>query len=329
MKAKLSQRIAVALVGVYSFGGVAAGAQAQDRYPSKVVRMVIGFSAGGAVDISGRLIAQRLSESLGRPVIVDNRPGNASIMAGDFVAKSAPDGYTLAYVSAGHTMNPATRGKSLPYHPLNSFTPVSLVAMGAQVLVVNPSLPVRNVKELVALAKARPGQMNFASSGFGGPMHLAGELLKYRAGIDIVHVPYKGGGPALSDIISGQIEFCFVGAPAALPHVQSGRLRMLAVSTPKRMSTLPDVPTVAEQAFPGFDVNASYSVLAPAGAPAAVVNRLSTEIAKVVAMPDVRDKLLALGVEPVGSTPEELKSFMQSELSKWTKLVESLGLAER
>jgi tripartite-type tricarboxylate transporter receptor subunit TctC len=226
-------------------------------------------------------------------------------------------------------MNPATRGKSLPYHPLNSFAPISLVAMGAQVLVVNASLPAKDVKELVELARKRPGQMNFASSGFGGPMHLAGELLKSRAGVDIVHVPYKGGGQALNDVISGQVEFCFIGAPVAMPQVRAGRLRLLAVSTPKRMSTLPDVPTVAEQGYPGFDVNASYSMLAPRGTPTAIVNRLSGAIAKAVALPDLREKLLVLGVEPVGSTPEQLKAFMQSELDKWTKLVQSLGLAEK
>jgi tripartite-type tricarboxylate transporter receptor subunit TctC len=305
------------------------GVQAQDRYPSKVVRIVVGYSAGGAVDISSRLVAQRLSESLGQPVIVDNRPGNNSILGADFVAKSAPDGYTLGYVSAAHTMNPATRGKSLPYHPLNSFAPISLVAMGAQVLVVIASLPAKDVTELVELARKRPGQMNFASSGFGGPMHLAGELLKSRAGVDIVHVPYKGGGQALNDVISGQVEFCFIGAPVAMPQVRAGRLRLLAVSTPKRMSTLPDVPTVAEQGYPGFDVNASYSMLAPRGTPTAIVNRLSGAIAKAVALPDLREKLLVLGVEPVGSTPEQLKAFMQSELDKWTKLVQSLGLAEK
>jgi tripartite-type tricarboxylate transporter receptor subunit TctC len=305
------------------------GAQTQDRYPSKVVRIVVGYSAGGAVDISSRLVAQLLSESLGQPVIVENRPGNNSIIGAAFVAKSAPDGYTLGYVSAAHTMNPATRGKSLPYHPLNSFAPISLVAMGAQVLVVNPSLPAKDVKELVELARKRPGQMNFASSGFGGPMHLAGELLKSRAGVNIVHVPYKGGGQALNDVISGQVEFCFIGAPVAMPQVRAGRLRLLAVSTPKRMSTLPDVPTVAEQAYPGFDVNASYSMLAPSGTPTAIVNRLSGAIAKAVAFPDLREKLLTLGVEPVGSTPEQLKAFMQSELDKWTKLVQSLGLAEK
>jgi tripartite-type tricarboxylate transporter receptor subunit TctC len=226
-------------------------------------------------------------------------------------------------------MNPATRGTSMPYHPLKSFAPVSLVALGAQVLVVNPSVPARNVNELVELARKRPGQINFASSGAGGPTHLAAELLKTMAKIDMVHVPYKGGAPALNDVISGQLELTFIGAPAALPHVRSGRLRLLAVTTPKRMSTMPDVPTVAEQGYPGYDVNASYSVLAPAATSPAIVTRLSTEIAKAVKVPDVREKLLNLGVEPVGSTPEELAGFLQSELAKWTKLVNALGLAEK
>ena len=302
---------------------------AQDKYPTKMVRLAVGFSPGGAVDVSARIVMQKVSEFLGQQVIVENRPGADGILAGDFVAKSAPDGHILAYVSAGHTMNPATRGKSMPYHPLKSFAPVSLVAIGAQVLVVNPSVPARNVSELVELARKRPGQINFASSGTGGPTHLAAELLKSMAKIDMVHVPYKGGAPALNDVISGQLELTFIGAPAALPHVRSGRLRLLAVTTPKRMSTMPDVPTIAGQGYPGYDVNASYSVLAPAATAPAVVTRLSTEIAKAVKVPDVREKLLNLGVEPVGSTPEELTNFLQSELAKWTKLVNALGLAEK
>jgi tripartite-type tricarboxylate transporter receptor subunit TctC len=311
--------------------GLVAGAPAvaQDRYPARVVRLVVGFSPGGAVDVSARIVMQKVSESLGQQVIVDNRPGADGIIAGDHVAKSAPDGYTLGYVSAGHTMNPATKGKSLPYHPLKSFAPVSLVAIGAQVLVINPSVPARNVKELVELARKRPGQVTFASSGAGGPTHLAAELLKSMAKIDMVHVPYKGGAPALNDVISGQLELTFIGAPAALPHVRSGRLRLLAVTTPKRMSTMPDVPTVAEQGYPGYDVNASYSVLAPAGTPPAIVSRLNSEIVKAVKAPDVREKLLNLGVEPVGSTQEELATFFQSELAKWTRLVNALGLAEK
>jgi tripartite-type tricarboxylate transporter receptor subunit TctC len=317
--------LACALLGIAPGLSTAhAAATDVDKYPNRVVRMTVGFSAGGAVDISGRLVAQRLAEALGQQVIIDNRPGADGILASEYVAKSSPDGYTVAYVSAGHTMNPAFR-KRLPYHPLKDFAPVSLVATGTQVLVVNPSLPAHNVQELVTLAKARPGQINFASAGMGGPMHLAAELLKSMAHIDIVHVPYKGGGPAINDVIAGQIEMTFIGAPIALPHVRSGRLRLLAVTTGKRMSTLPDVPTVAESGFPGYDVNASYSVLAPAATPVPIVARLSTELSKVVRLPDIRERFAALGIEPVGSTPEQLANFMQNELAKWAKLAKALG----
>jgi tripartite-type tricarboxylate transporter receptor subunit TctC len=242
------------------------------------------------VDVSARLIAQRLTEAFGQSFIVENRAGADGIVASDYAAKAAPDEHTLGYVSAGHTMNPALHPKSLPYHPLNDFAPVSMVATGPQTLVVNPTLPARSVKELVALARARPGQINFASSGTGGPMHLCGELLKLSAGIDIVHVPYKGGGPALNDVIGGQIEMTFIGAPASMPHIRSGRLRVLAVSTVKRVTALPEAPTVAESGYPGFDVGALYAVLAPAATPAAIVNRLSGELARIVGQRDIRDR---------------------------------------
>jgi tripartite-type tricarboxylate transporter receptor subunit TctC len=223
-------------------------------------------------------------------------------------------------------MNPALHPKSLPYHPVRDFAPVSMVATGAQTLVVNPALPVRSVKELVALARAKPGQINFASSGVGGPMHLSGELLKIVAGIDIVHVPYKGGGPALNDVMGGQIEMTFIGAPASMPHIRSGRLRILAVSTAKRVAALPEVPTVAETGYPGFDVGALYAVLAPAGTPAAIVGRLSSELARIVAVGDMKERLNGLGLETVGSTPEHLTAFMTADVEKWIKLVQKIGL---
>ena len=321
-------RIAVAACALSGLGTwvqqAGAAAADTDKYPSRVVRMTVGFTAGGAVDISARVVAQRLSEALGQPVIVENRPGADGVIASDYVSKAAPDGHTIGYVSAGHTMNPAFR-KKLPYHPLNDFSPVSLVATGTQVLVVNPSLPVQNVKELVTLARVRPGQINFASAGAGGPMHLAAELLKSMAHINIVHVPYKGGGNAINDVIAGQIEMTFIGAPVALPHVRSGRLRLLAVTTAKRMSTLPEVPTVSESGYPGYDVNASYSVLAPAATPAPFVTRLSTEIGKLVRSPDIKERFASLGIEPVGSTPDQLAGFLQAELSKWAKLAKTLG----
>jgi tripartite-type tricarboxylate transporter receptor subunit TctC len=296
------------------------------KYPSRLVRLQVGYTAGGAVDVSARMIAQRLTEAFGQSFIVENRAGADGIVASDYVAKAPPDGHTLGYVSAGHTMNPALHPKSLPYHPLNDFAPVSMVATGPQTLVVNPSLPARSVKELVALARTRPGQLNFASSGTGGPMHLCGELLKLSAGIDIVHVPYKGGGPALTDVIGGQIEMTFIGAPASMPHIRSGRLRVLAVSTAKRVAVLPDVPTVAESGYPGFDVGALYAVLAPAGTPAPIVNRLSAELAKIVGLRDIRERLVALGLETAGSTPQYLTDFMRADIDKWHKLVQRIGI---
>jgi tripartite-type tricarboxylate transporter receptor subunit TctC len=296
------------------------------KYPSRVVRMAVGFTAGGAVDVSARLIAQKLTETFGQSFIVENRAGADGILAADYVAKSPPDGHTLAYVSAGHTMNPSLRPNTMPYHAVRDFAPISMVANGAQTLVVNPSLPVRSVKELVALAKARPGQINFASSGAGGPTHLAGELLKSFTGINIVHVPYKGGGQVVNDVIAGQCEMTFIGAPASLPHVRSGRLRLLAVTTPKRLSMLPDVPTVAESGYPGFDVGASYSVLAPAGTPAAIVAKLHAELVRIANLPDIRERFTSLGIEPVGNTPEQLTAYMLADLAKWTKLVQSIGL---
>ena len=296
------------------------------KYPARLVRMQVGYTAGGAVDVSARLIAQRLTEALGQSVIVENRPGADGIVASDYVAKSPPDGHTLAYISAGHTMNPALHPKSLPYHPVRDFAPVSMIATGAQTLVVNPALPVRSVKELVALARARPGQINFASSGAGGPMHLSAELLKVVAGIDIVHVPYKGGGPALNDVIGGQIEMTFIGAPASMPHIRSGRLRILAVSTAKRVAALPDVPTVAESGYPGYEVGALYAMLAPAGTPAAIVGRLSSDLARIVGLREVRERLQGLGLETLGSTPEYLTEFMNADVAKWSKLVQKIGL---
>lgn len=299
---------------------------APGRYPAKVVRVIVGFAPGGAVDVQARLVAQRLSESLGQSVIIENRPGADGIIAGDFVAKSAPDGHTVAYVSAGHAMNSVLHAKTLPYHAVKDFAPVSLVASGPLTLVVNRSLPVNGLKELIALARARPGQLNFASSGSGGTMHLAGELLKSVAKINIVHVPYKGGGPALTDVLAGQVELTFVGAPASMPHIRSGRLKVLAVTTAKRSAALPDVPTVAELGYPDYELGAWYGVLAPARTPAAIVNQLSGELAKAVNAADVREKLVALGIEPVGSTPAEFTSHLEKEIARWTPIIQKAGI---
>src|SRR5688500_15036980 len=222
--------VAIALVCV-----AAAGAVAQTtRYPANPGSVIVGFADGSAVDVPARIVAQRLSETLGQSVLVENRAGADGILAGDFVAKSAPDGYTIAYVSAGHAMNSILHAKTLPYHAINDFAPVSVVASGPLTLVVNPVLPARSLKELVSLARAQPGKLNFASSGSGGTMHLAGELLKTMAKIDIVHVPFKGGAPAITNVLGGQVELTFVGAPASMPHIRSGKLRVLAVTSARR-----------------------------------------------------------------------------------------------
>jgi len=305
--------VAFAAIGALYVPPVLAQTSDATRYPARIVRLVIGFTPGGAADVQARIVRQCLAEPLGQQVLPDNRPGQDAIIGTAFVARSPPDGYTLAYVTAGHAMNSIVHAKSLPYHPVRDFAPVSLVASGPLPLVVNPSLPVRDLKGLVALARKRPGQLNFASAGAGGTMHLAGELLKSVAKIDMVHVPYKGGGQALTDVMSGQVEMAFVGAPAAMPHIRSGRLKVLAVSTARRAAALPDVPTVAELGFPGFEVDAWYGVLAPRGTPAAIVNRLSAEIAKCVATPKVRNSFDLLGIEPVGSTPEQFTAHLEKD----------------
>jgi tripartite-type tricarboxylate transporter receptor subunit TctC len=299
---------------------------ADAKFPSKPVRVIVGFAPGGAVDIPARLIAQRTGEAMGQPLVVENRPGADGILAGDFVAKSPPDGYTVVWVSAGHAMNSILHAKTIPYHPINDFSPVSLVASGPLTLVVNRALPVNGLKELVALARSKPGQLNFASSGSGGTMHLAGELLKLAANIDIVHVPYKGGSQAVNDVLGGQIELTFVGAPASMPHIRSGRLKVLAVSSAKRSAALPDVPTVAELGYPGYEVGTWYGVLAAARTGAATVSKLSAELARSVAQPDIREKLLALGIDPVGSTPEQFTEHLRKEIARWTPIIQNSGV---
>ena len=301
-------------------------APGEARYPVKVVRIIVGFTPGGAADVQARVMATALTEPLGQQVIVDNRPGQDSIIGTSMVAKSPPDGYTIAYVTAAHAMNSILHARSMPYHPVRDFAPVSLVASGPLPLVVNPALPVKDLKGLIALAKKRPGQLNFASAGAGGTMHLAGELLKSVANIDMVHVPYKGGGQALTDVIAGQIELTFVGAPVAMPHIRSGRLRVLAVSTKKRAAALPDVPTVAELGYPDFEVDAWYGVLAPRGTPGPIVNRLSTEIARSLATTRIKEAFLTLGIEGVGSTPEQFTTHIEKEIVRWTPIVHKAGL---
>ena len=303
---------------------VAAGACAQD-YPNKPVRIVVPFAPGGGTDLSARIVAQKLTESLGANFVVDNRPGAAGIVGTEAVAKSKPDGYALLVVSSSHAMNPAMYSK-LPYDTARDFVPVSLLLSGPTLVVAHPSLPAKNARELIALAKARPGVLTFASAGHGTPPHMAGELFKSLAKIDILHIPYKGNGPAYTDLMAGQVSLMFPNIATSLPYVKTGRMRAIGVGSKQRSQIAPEIPTVHESGLPGYEMGSWFGLLAPAGTPAAVITRLQQEITKIFKMSDVREKLFAQGVEPVGSTPQEFASFLQNETTVWAKVIKSSGL---
>jgi tripartite-type tricarboxylate transporter receptor subunit TctC len=293
-------------------------------WPSRPVRMVVPLSPGGFADVPARIISPRLSTALGQQVFVENKPGAGGTIGTDFVAKSKPDGYTLLFTGTPHVIS-AWLYKSLPYDSLKDFAPVSLVASGPYVVVVNPQLPVGSVRELVAAAKAQPGRIDFASSGNGSAQHLVGALFNTMAGVDLNHVPYKGSGPAMQDLLSGQVKVSFAGIPNVMPHVKAGRLRALAVTTPQRSPDLPDVPTVAEAGVPGYEATLWLNISAPAGTPAELVNRLYTETAKVLQDPEVQQGFRAAGVEATVLAPEPLGAFIRSEYEKWGRVVRETG----
>jgi len=293
-------------------------------YPGKPIRIVVPFPPGGGTDIVARILTQKLSESFGANFVIDNRAGAGGSIGTEMVAKAPPDGYTLGIVSGSHAINPSLYSK-LPFDAVRDFAPVTMLVSGPGLLVVHPSLPVKTVKELIALAKGKPGQLNYASAGNGTPPHLAGELFKSMAGVDMVHVPYKGNTPAFVDLISGQVSLSFPTIPSALPHVQAGRLRALAVTSRKRSAVMPQLPTIAESGLPGYDTSSWFGMLAPAGTPREIVRKLQQESAKVLQLRDVREKLLSQGLEPVGSTPEEFAATIESEIAKWAKVVKASG----
>jgi tripartite-type tricarboxylate transporter receptor subunit TctC len=302
---------------------VVANASAQS-YPNRPVRMVVPLSAGGFADVPARVIAPRLSEALGQQVFVDNRPGAGATIGTDFVAKAKPDGYTLLFTGTPHVISPALY-KNLPYDPLKDFASVMLVAAGPYVLVVNPQLPVKSVQELIALAKAQPGKIDYASSGNGSAQHLVSALFASMAGIELSHVPYKGSGPAMQDLLGGQVKVSFAGIPNVMPHVRTGKLRALAVSTPRRSPDLPDVPTVAEAGVPGYDATLWLALLAPAGTPNDIVQKLYAETAKVLREPEVQKAVAATGVDVSVIGPAELPAFLRAEVDKWGKVVRDTG----
>jgi len=315
----------VALAGALLAAVAAAPAVAQ-TYPAKSIRMIVPFPPGGPNDILGRVMAAEMGRLLGQQVVIDNRGGAGGTLGSDLAAKAPADGYTLLLSgTASLSIAPSLYSK-LPYDPVKDFAPVSLIATAPSILIAHPALPVRTVKDVIALAKAKPGQLNFASAGIGTPPHLAGELFKSMAGVSIVHVPYKGGGPALTDLLAGQVEMYFSGISSALPLVKDGKLRGIAVTSAKRTSIMPEMPTIAESGIAGYEVGNWYAIVAPARTPEVVVARLHGEIVKVLGIAEMKKRLVELGADPVGSTPEELARYQQAELAKWAKVVKAAGI---
>lgn len=300
-------------------------AQAQSSYPTKPVRLIVGQAPGGATDVVARLVSPRLGEQLGQTVVVENRTGAAGSIGATFVAKSAPDGYNLLVVSSSYAINPSLYS-DLPFDPVKDLIPVTLIAEAPFLLVVHPSMPVRSVKELVAFAKAKPGVLNFASGGNGSSGHLAGELFKYLAHINMVHVPYKGAGPALVDVMAGQVHLTFGSVLSSLGHVKSGRLRALGVTGAKRSSGAPEVPTIAEAGVKGYQTTTWYGLLAPANTPAAIINRLSGDMKKALESQDVRNKILTDGAEPEGSTPRQFQEHLAAEMKRASEIIRQAGV---
>ncbi len=294
-------------------------------YPSKPVRMVVPFPPGGTTDILARAVGQKLSEAWGQQVVIDNRPGAGGNIGTDIVAKAPADGYTLLMGTVGtHAINASLYAK-LPFDPIKDFAPVALVASVPNVLVVNATIPATSVKELIALAKSKPGQLNFASSGNGTSIHLSGELFKSMTGTSILHIPYKGSSPALTDLIGGQTNMMFDNLPSSMGHIKSGKLRALAVTSAKRSPALPDVPTIAEAGVAGYEASSWFGVLAPAGTPKEIVAKINADIVKALGVPEIKERLSSQGAEPVGNTPEQFAAYIGTELVKWAKVVKDSG----
>jgi tripartite-type tricarboxylate transporter receptor subunit TctC len=315
------------LVRVLLFPALAAtawGAQAQ-AYPVKPVRMIVPFAPGGNTDIIARIVAPGMSKALGQQIVIENRGGAGSMIGTAIAAKSPPDGYTILMVSAAHVINPAMV-KKLPFDPVKSFVAISKVADVPAALVVHPSLPVKSVKELVALAKARPGELNYGSAGRGSIGHLSAELLGSLAKIKMTHVPYKGAGPALVDTIAGHVELLISSMPAVIPHARAGKLRMIGQAGEKRSPAAPGVPTMIEGGVPGFVVTAGFGLFAPAGTPRPAIDRVLAALKSSLSDPNVRQRLSSEGAEPVGSTPEEYERFTRSEIEKWIKVARGAGI---
>ncbi|MGZ8231141.1 MAG: Bug family tripartite tricarboxylate transporter substrate binding protein [Burkholderiales bacterium] len=301
-------------------------ANAAEAYPTKPVRMVLPGPPGGGADLLARILGQKLTESLGRTIIIDNRPGAGGLLGMDIAAKASPDGYTIVMGNSGpNAVIPVMR--STPYHPVRDLTPVSLVASTVNLLVVHPSTPAKSVSELVQYARSRPAELTFASGGNGQASHLAGELFKLNAKIAVLHVPYKGSGPAVTDLLAGRVGFMFANIPSVMPHANAGKLRVLAVTSAKRSKLLPQLPTMSESGLPGYESVQWYGVLGPAAMPQPIVARLNTAIVNAVQAPDVQEQLSKNGFDAIGSTPREFAAYIRAELDKWRKVVVAAKIA--
>jgi tripartite-type tricarboxylate transporter receptor subunit TctC len=312
-------RSTILIAATFGMLAICTGAVHAQQYPTRPIRMLVGYPPGGPADVTARLFAPNLAEALGQQIVVDNRSGAGGTVAAVTLARAEPDGYTISIMANGElAISPNLR--KVPYDPLRDFAPVSRIGVNQLALVVHPSVQAKSTGELIALAKAKPGSVNFASAGNGSTAHLAGELFKALAAIDIVHVPYKGAGPAMTDLIGGQVHMLITGYPGALPHITSGTLRALGVTGAKRLAAAPELPTIGE-AVKGYEVTSSYGVLLPARASREIVARLHKETAAIVKKPDVQEKLVALGFEPEGNTPAEYAAQIKSELGKWARVI--------
>ena len=297
--------------------------QAQS-YPNQPIRLVIPFAAGGPSDVLARGFSQKLGESLGQPIIIDNKPGAGTNLAADFVAKSKADGYTIFLMMVGTQAINETLYKKLSYNTIKDFSPISLVASSSLMLVANPSVPVKNVSDLIAYSKTNPGKINFGSSGTGTPLHLGGELFNVQAGTTLNHVPYKGAAPALTDVLGGQIQTAMVGTPAALPFVKTGKLTAIGVTSLKRSSNAPEIPAIAET-LPKFEVELVYAMVAPAGTPKDIINKLNSQLVSILNNPEIKSQLNSKGFDVISSSPEQLGEYIKSEVSKWAPIVKKSG----
>lgn len=320
------KRFAAFTTTLLSAALMSAPAAAADSYPAKSVRVILPGPPGGGADRLARILGQRLSDAWGQPVIVDNRPGAGGLLGMNLLAKATPDGYTIIVGNSGPNAVIPNLRKDVPYDPVRDLAPISLVASTTSLLVVHPSVKAQNVAELISLAKANPGKLTFGSGGNGQASHLAGELFKVSAGIDLLHVPYKGSGPAVVDLVGGRITMMFANIPSSMPQVKAGKLRALAVTSAKRSRLVPDLPTIAESGLPGYETIQWYGVLAPAGTPHEIIGRINADIVKILGNPEMQALLTKQGFDPIGSTPAGFADYIQNELAKWKKVIAAAKL---